>query len=168
MSRETYLSDLAAELQRRGADSPRINEIVADVDRELTSRGAEFDPKDEFGPAADYAEKLMLRDEDSITPSGVRSWVFRSFRATAFDEMNVLADAGRQGWELMDVGILALNCRRPKNIESATQWEYERRFSLDRKGILADMVELGWEPCGIWAPFHYFKRDLKQPAVVPR
>jgi hypothetical protein len=87
-------------------------------------------------------------------------------RATAFDEVDVLGDAGRQEWETMDVGAFALRCRRPHRVEDATQWEY-RRVGIDRRTILEAMTTAGWEPRGIWTLFHSFKRNLKRPAHLP-
>lgn len=158
---EAYLSDVAAELQRRGVDNQQISAVVAEVEREL--RQMDGDPSETLGAPGDYAERWLARNSPSHDPD----WEWRTFRATALDEMDVLRDAGRQGWELVDVGFYALHCRRPRRIEDASQWEYSRRIGLDRRGVLETMSELGWTPCGTWTPWHYFKRKLNKPAELP-
>lgn len=158
MNLEGYLGELAASLQMRGADSARTSEAVAEVQSHLSESGE--DPMEAFGPPDEYAEQLLLREERRSGEVAQSKWVERTFRATAFGEMRLLEDAGRQGWELVDVGAYALRCRRPRNTEATRQWEYRRRVSVDRQAILEDMTSLGWEPCGLWLPFHYFKRGL--------
>lgn len=165
MSIESYLSELAAALQTRGADSRRTSEAVAEAESHLKESGE--DPVEAFGPPDEYAERLLLREERSGERSGDSGWDWRTFRATAFGEMGVLEDAGRQGWELVDVGAYALHCKRPRGPEEVYRWEYSRRVSVDRPSILANMTELGWEPCGTWMPFQYFKRNTEQPARLP-
>ena len=165
MNVESYLSDLAASLQMRGADSARTSEAVAEVESHLAESGE--DPMEAFGPPEEYAEQLLLREERRAGEAADARWSERTFRATAFDEMRVLEEAGRQGWELTDVGAYALHCRRPRDPEAAHRWEYSRRVGVDRQAILDDMTTLGWEPCGSWLPFHYFKRSLSGPATKP-
>ncbi|HET7034169.1 MAG TPA: hypothetical protein VFI42_00660 [Thermomicrobiaceae bacterium] len=118
------------------------------------------------GANAQRARDVDAKKEPSFgidEKAGDSGWDWRSFRASAFDEMDVLRVAGLQGWELVDVGILALNCRRPTRREDATQWEYARRVNIDRQGVLQTMTELGWEPAGLWFPFMYFKRNTNKP-----
>jgi len=165
MDVEAYLGELAASLQVRGADSARTSEAVAEVESHLAESGEA--PVEAFGPPDEYAERLLLRDErrtDQATDDA--RWIERTFRATAFGEMRLLEEAGRQGWELTDVGSYALYCRRPRDTEAADRWEYSRRVSVDRRTILEDMTELGWEPCGVWLPFHYFKRRSEGGRLV--
>jgi len=158
MNNESYLSELAGSLQMRGANSARTSEAVAEVENHLSESGE--DPMEAFGPPDEYAEQLLLREERRADEAADARWVERTFRATAFGEMRVLEDAGRQGWELTDVGYYALNCRRPRDLEAVRRWEYSRRVSADHQAVLEDMSALGWEPCGLWLPFHYFKRSL--------
>lgn len=158
MNVEAYMSELAASLQMRGADSARTSEAVAEVQSHLSESGE--DPVEAFGSPDEYAEQLLLLEERRAGEAADTKWVERTFRATAFGEMRVLEDAGRQGWELVDVGAYALHCRRPRDLEAARRWEYSRRVSVDRQTIVEDMTALGWEPCGLWLPNHYFKRSL--------
>ncbi|HLT18749.1 MAG TPA: hypothetical protein VKZ96_04750 [Thermomicrobiales bacterium] len=158
---EEYLSDVAAELQRRGADNQQISEAVAEVAQRLQQ--LDGDPGETLGAPGVFAEQWLDRRGHSHDPE----WEWRTFRASAIDEMDVVRDAGRQGWELVDVGFYALHCRRPRKLEDATQWEYSRRISLDRAGVLETMTGLGWTACGVWFPWHYFKRNLEKPAEIP-
>ena len=158
MNVEAYLSELAASLQMRGADSARTSEAVAEVESHLSESGE--DPMEAFGPPDEYAEQLLLREESREGETADKNWAERTFRATAFGEMKILEEAGRQGWELTDVGAYALHCRRPHDLKTVRRWEYSRRVGIDRQAILEDMTALGWEPCGLWSPFHYFKRSL--------
>lgn len=158
MNLEAYLSELAASLQMRGADSARTSEAVSEVESHLSESGE--DPTEAFGPPEEYAEQLLHREEHRAGEAADAQWMERTFRATAFGEMRVLEDAGRQGWELTDVGAYALHCRRPRDLQVAHEWEYRRRVGVDRQAILEDMTALGWKPCGLWSPFHYFKRSL--------
>ena len=87
-------------------------------------------------------------------------WHDRTFRATAFDEMEILQYAGRDGCELLDVGPYALYCRRRGDHSKVGRWEYIRRVGIHRSGIVEDMLADRWQPCGQWVMFHYFKREI--------
>lgn len=156
MNTESYLSELATSLQTRGADSARTNEAVAEVESHLSESGE--DPVEAFGPPEEYAEQLLLREEQRVDQATDTRWTQRTFRATAFGEMKVLKEAGEQGWELTDVGAYALYCQRLRDAQEISHWEYRRRVGLDSDKIVDDMTELGWDSCGHWSPFHYFKR----------
>ena len=160
MSIESYLSDLAVQLQIRGASDRRIQDITAEVENHL--RESDEDPLEAFGGALEYAEKMVSRDERANTKAKDSPWDNRVFTATAFDEMEILAIAGREGWELIDVGALALFCRRPIDNNRIDQWEYKRRIGLHRLVIVEEMMAQEWEPCGNWLPFHYYKRRYKR------
>ncbi len=129
MELENYLTDLAAALQRRGAEGQRISDAVAEIEARVKDSGE--DPVVAFGSPDAYAEQVMLRDERSQQAD----WDWRTFRATAFDEMALLADAGRQGWELVDVGFYALHCKRPRDIQThpALNRVLAHRYTQDRR-----------------------------------
>ncbi|QBD74492.1 hypothetical protein EPA93_00170 [Ktedonosporobacter rubrisoli] len=152
---DTYLEQLSACLQRYGVESSRIGDIVAEVESHLRESGEE--PLAAFGPAEVYAEERVAAYEQSAGGE----WQRRTFRATAFDEMAILQEAGKAGWELSDVAALALYCQRPWDRKKIQQWEYARRIGLNRNVIIAEMIAENWEPCGNWTPFHYFKRPIK-------
>ena len=138
MDNETYLSELTAQLQLRGVGDQRIGDIVAEVENHLNESGEE--PVDAFGPADQYAEKMVVDDENRAAVQAGRQWHNRTFRATAIDEMHILAQAGRKGWELIDVGAFALFCRRPADKSKASRWEYKRRTGFHRIIIIEDQA----------------------------
>lgn len=47
-------------------------------------------------------------------------------------------------------------------MEAVTRYEYRRRVALvwNEMEIMREMGEAGWELCGVWALFLYFKRPL--------
>jgi hypothetical protein len=159
MTIEDYLSDLAVELQIRGATDHRIRDIVAEAETHLRESGEK--PEEAFGNSKKYAEKMVCRDEHDSAPTDDPHWENRVFTATALDEMGILVWAGLEGWELIDVGALALFCRRPTDAKQIVRWEYKRRVGLHRVIIVEEMIKQEWEPCGNWLPFHYFKRRIK-------
>ena len=158
MTNEEFLSQLVENLQRRGLADQRINDIVSETENHLDESGE--DPLAAFGPVEQYAEDIAVQDEEKADTQTTPQFHNRTFRATAFDEMGILAAAGKDGWELVDVGALALFCRRPANSPDATRWEYKRRTGCHRGIILREMQDEQWQPCGNWLPFHYFKRQI--------
>ncbi|GHO48174.1 HAAS signaling domain-containing protein [Ktedonospora formicarum] len=155
MMHDAYIEELSACLQRYGLESKQISEIVAEVESHIAESGES--PLEAFGPPEAYAEERVMAHER--TAGGKTQ--YRTFRATAFDEMGILREAGKAGWELLDVAALALYCQRPWDLKEARKWEYVRRVGLNRNAIIQEMMAEQWEPCGNWTPFHYFKRPLK-------
>ena len=158
MNRETYLGELTAHLQCRGVSEKRIAEIIAEVENHLHESGEQS--KEAFGPAAAYAEKMAAFTENNPPEDEDTQWHNRTFKATAFDEMETLGWAGKEGWELVDVGPLALFCKRPVVLNQGFHWEYVRRTGTHRRSIVEEMITSKWEPCGQWIVFHYFKRKV--------
>lgn len=156
MNLESYLAALAAQLERRGAGENRIAEVVAEVESHLADSGEQ--PLDAFGPADRYAEEMTAFEEKKADNSSISQWHKRTFRATALDEMETLKWVGEEGWEMMDVGAYALNCRRPQDQNLAGKWRYIRRTGTNRRSITEEMINSNWEPCGNWIVFHYFKQ----------
>ena len=154
----TYLAGLEAALKRRGLDDVRSAEVVEEVAAHLVESGD--GPVEAFGPPEQYAAALLVADRAEDAAEGYER---RTFRATAFDEMAILADLGLDGWELTGVRDFGLHARRPVEAESRTAWRYERRSAIRRGPVLAAMEAEGWTPCGRWATSHYFKRPLGDP-----
>ncbi len=76
---------------------------------------------------------------------------------TAFNEMDVLADAGRHGWHSVGFGALYHDVER-----SPVQWEHQRTNLLDRYRLEPGA---GWHPIrGLWFPWRYFARPTDRPA----
>ncbi len=158
MDTETYLEQLAGSLQRYGVEGTQIGEIVAEVESHLAESGE--DAVEAFGPPDAYAEHRAASLERGTAPDD--AWQRRTFRATAFDEMRILAAAGQDGWELIGVAAFALSCRRPRDPGAVRRWAYRRRGGINSDARVAGMRATGWEPCGLWLSFHYFKRPLAE------
>jgi hypothetical protein len=89
------------------------------------------------------------------------TWNYARRKATALDEVKILEEMGREGWELVDLGAYYLEFRRPVDEEKAAKWEYERYGGLNHKGVRRDKLSREWEPAGRWALFLYFKHRMK-------
>jgi len=140
---ETYLERLAERLQRYGVETAQIGEIIAEVESHLAESGE--DAVEAFGPPEAYAEHRAASLERGVTPGDREedAWQRRTFRATAFDEMAILAAAGQEGWELVDVAALALFCRRPRDRGLIQHWAYRRRVGINRDALVMQMRATG-------------------------
>ncbi|CAN5751484.1 hypothetical protein BH24ACT2_BH24ACT2_09330 [soil metagenome] len=150
----TYLEQLEQALRRRGLDPSRSAEVLREISDHLAQSGER--PQEAFGEPELYAVALVAADQPEGDPA--QRYEARTFRATATDEEEVLADLGREGWELTGVRDFGLHARRPLKPEARRTWEHERRSGVRRGPVLADMEAEGWSPCGRWLTFHYFKR----------
>ncbi|MBP2217010.1 Rid family detoxifying hydrolase [Arthrobacter sp. CAN_C5] len=77
---------------------------------------------------------------------------------TAFDEMEALAEAGRQGWHSVGFGTYFHDL-----VHSDEQWEHLRvgAFGARHK----DLLQGGWQRIGsMWFPWAYYKRPTGKPA----
>ena len=154
-----YLEQLGRALRRRGLEPSRTAEVVGEVADHLAESGER--PVDAFGDPEQYAATLLAAD-----PSGggdEPAYEARTFRATAFDEEEILADLGRDGWELTGVRDFGLHARRPRSAEARRTWEYARRTGVRRSVVVDAMETDGWIPCGRWVTYHYFKRPSSGP-----
>ncbi|MBG6185572.1 hypothetical protein IWX65_003553 [Arthrobacter sp. CAN_A214] len=76
---------------------------------------------------------------------------------TAFDEMEALSEAGREGWHSVGFGMYFHDLAR-----SDEQWEHLRvgAFSAKHK----DLLQAGWQKIGsMWFPWAYYKRPTGAP-----
>jgi len=100
---------------------------------------------------ADLDEKISLLGEN---------WEYQDRTATAFDEIGVLEQMGREGWEMMGFGALVLRFRRPENSTLRQPWEYQRINGLLAASKRTGLERADWLYCGSWmGVFHYFKRE---------
>ncbi|REF00117.1 hypothetical protein [Thermomonospora umbrina] len=79
----------------------------------------------------------------------------------AFNEMEALAAAGRQGWHVIDYGFLYHLVEA-----SPRQWEHRRLWWPSRRRRRR-MDEQGWRlisPSAFDSPWAYYKRRLEEPA----
>jgi len=103
---------------------------------------------------ADLDEKINVLGEQ---------WEFHDRLATAFDEIGVLEQMGREGWEMTGFGAMLLHFRRPQNPALRQPWLYLRSNGLSRRSKLE---REGWLYCGSWmSVFHYFKREAPPAAA---
>ncbi|HEV7808898.1 MAG TPA: hypothetical protein VGO80_24050 [Solirubrobacteraceae bacterium] len=151
----TYLKQLERSLRRRGLDASRTSEVIAELADHLAQSGEAALAA--FGEPDAYALALLAADE--LLAAAGTAYEARTFRATARDELEILADIGGDGWELTGVRDFGLHARRPREPEARRRWEYARLTGLRRGPVVAEMTP-AWIPCGRWLTFHYFKRAL--------
>ena len=90
---------------------------------------------------------------DPLPDQGEERWLGP---VTAFDEMDELMLAGRQGWRTVGAGMLKHRVRR-----TPTQWEHQR---IVWTGPLRRREAEGWEVAFRAFPWIYLVRDTGQPA----
>lgn len=149
-----YLPELEQALRRRGLDQTRTAEVLKEMADHLAESGDR--PLEAFGEPEEFAASLLAADQHPDDAD--QRYEARTFRATAADELGILADLGGDGWELTGVRDFGLHARRPVGPEGRTTWRYERRTAVRRASVVAQMEADGWTPCGRWLTFHYFKR----------
>jgi hypothetical protein len=150
----SYFDQLAERLRTAGVPADQVTATVDDLETYAGETGA--DPEAEFGPVHEFAEQLMLESEPDVRPDD-EPW---RWRADAFSELRKLATFGDQGWEVERVDSAGRFVSR-RDAEHPQRWEYRREVIVPAKGSAALEEELapdGWEPCGTWVCYAYFKR----------
>jgi hypothetical protein len=149
-----YFDDLAALLRERGVSQERITATIDDLSAYLQESGA--DPEEEFGPVADFAVQLGTEPETEVPALATATWVWT---ADIFVDEQRLNEFGDQGWEVekVDRRGMFVSHRDP---ERPQRWEYSREVvTLKGRGALVErLAPDGWEPCGTWFAYEYFKR----------
>ncbi|MDQ3305551.1 MAG: hypothetical protein M3535_06135 [Actinomycetota bacterium] len=133
----TYLEQLEHALRRRGLDETRTAEVLEEISDHLAQSGDR--PHEAFGEPEQYAAALVAADQPEGDPG--QRYEARTFRATARDEVEILADLGRDGWELTGVRDFGLHARRLMEPEARPTWEHTRR-----SGCGADRCWPTWRP----------------------
>jgi hypothetical protein len=172
---ESYFTTLARELAAAGVPADRVTTTIADLESHLAETGTA--PEAEFGPAADFAAQLAFANHPQATetaPEAAPDAAIATWRwmADIWADRQRLNEFGAQGWEVERVDRLGrfVTHRDPSQ---AQQWEYRRDTvaRTDRTTHAAELAPDGWEPCGTWLPYVYYKRplaaDLGPAAVVP-
>jgi hypothetical protein len=77
--------------------------------------------------------------------------------ATAFNELAIMEEEGRQGRELVRTGLLSLLFR-----QTGSRWEYRRVTALFPDQARTRLQRSGWAHVSTWYPFHYFKRRVAE------
>ncbi|GAA0832948.1 hypothetical protein ACFQVD_25150 [Streptosporangium amethystogenes subsp. fukuiense] len=148
-----YFDELAVILAEAGMPADRVGAMLDDLAGYL-AESSSGDPEEEFGPAAELARELAVT---SAPPAAdARTWCWT---ADLFHDVRMLNEYGAQGWEVdgIDTKGLFVSTRDP---EHPQQWEYRRELVSPgrRRSVLDLLAPDGWEPCGRWVCFEYFKR----------
>ncbi|GAA3131145.1 hypothetical protein GCM10010466_22220 [Planomonospora alba] len=153
-----YFDELAARLREHGVPEEEVTATVGDLAAYAAESGA--DPLEEFGPVADFAASLTparsggTSEEDPDPVAETWTWTADAFQDVA--RLNVYGD---QGWEVERIDYLGRFVSR-RDPQRPLRWEYRRETAPPaRHGTLAErLAPDGWEPCGSWMHFQYFKR----------
>ncbi|WP_329084166.1 hypothetical protein [Streptosporangium sp. NBC_01469] len=150
-----YFDELAVLLAKAGMSADRVGATLEELAGYLAESGG--DPEEEFGQAAELAKGLTATSAPPAEPAAdARTW---SWTADLFHDVKMLNEYGAQGWEVdrVDARGLFICARDP---EHPQQWEYSRELVAAgrRRSVLDRLVPDGWEPCGTWVGFEYFKR----------
>ncbi|WP_314178227.1 hypothetical protein [Streptomyces winkii] len=161
---DTYFERLAVLMRERGVPQTRVELLTRELAAYADEAGGEV--AEEFGPVAELAEQLSEREATGLTDGsaapgdGAETWVWT---ADAFKDVRLLDRFGGQGWEVERLDKLGrFVCRR--DLEHPMRWEYRRETAghVKRAENTARLGPDGWELCGVWGPFTYYKR----PAAV--
>ncbi|WP_329621020.1 hypothetical protein OG357_11320 [Streptomyces sp. NBC_01255] len=152
---DRYFTELTDALRTAGVPDEQITATVEDLRGHLAETGTR--PEEEFGPAADFAAQLGgLAPRPAEPDEQAENW---TWTADIFNDRRMLAAHGDQGWEVESLDSLGrFVCRR--SATAALRWEYRREVigARRRAKVLAELEPEGWELCGEWLVYGYFKR----------
>ncbi|CAM5497752.1 hypothetical protein STANM309S_00345 [Streptomyces tanashiensis] len=155
MTTDAYFAELSGSLRAAHVPDEQIAATVEDLRAHLAETGTA--PEEEFGPAAAFAAQLGGLAPTPGEPDGrAESW---TWTADLFNDRRMLAVHGDQGWEVESLDPLGrFVCRR--SATAALRWEYRREIigARRRAKVLAELEPEGWELCGEWLVYGYFKR----------
>ncbi|MEU5987836.1 hypothetical protein ABZ806_02540 [Spirillospora sp. NPDC047418] len=163
-----YFDELAERLRGRGLPAAEVDRTVADLAAFAAESGT--DPVREFGAPAEFAARLARDPAEgpradpgadaeagpAVPPDPGETW---TWRADAFHEREVLNRYGDEGWEVECVDSAGRFVSRRAG-DHPLRWEYRREIALPRTraAVAERLAPDGWEPCGTWFHFEYFKR----------
>lgn len=165
---ESYLEALEARLRELGLPADQVRVIVADLGAHLVESGGVAE--EEFGPVEEFARELApgtvadgtaaavpsdLPGADAGADAGFETW---RWTADTFVDEELLGRFGDEGWEMERVDALGrFVCRR--DLERPQRWEYRRELvTRGRAGLDERLAPEGWEACGNWVVYAWFKR----------
>ncbi|WP_433476033.1 DUF2812 domain-containing protein [Spirillospora sp. CA-142024] len=176
----TYFQKLTALLREKELPQERIEAVVGELQAHAEDAGSE--PEEEFGPVEQMAAQLTERDRTGVADvaeepeDGAESWVLR---VDALKERELLNRFGAEGWEVDGLDrIGGFVCRRDPH--RPMRWRYRRETAgvRQREELTERLGPDGWEPCGVWGPYAYYKRpeaassgpaaQLAEPPAAPR
>lgn len=173
-----YFTALAERLRAKGIPADRVTATVDDLVAHVADAGV--DPETELGPVDEFADQLTARgapdeappSEDADSPAETWRWT-----ADVFTELARLEEFGGQGWEVERIDRLGRFVSH-RDRQRPQGWQYRREVMAGGAGmdrVAATFVDTtpitesrqdlarrlapdGWEPCGRWMCFEYFKR----------
>lgn len=157
----SYYEELAERLRGAGVPDDEAARTVDDLAAYAAESGA--DPRDEFGTPEEFAAQLAparagggFPGPDELPGEADETWVWT---ADAFQDRLMLGRFGDEGWEVERIDAAGRFVSR-RDVRNPQRWEYRRETVLPgRRRALADrLAPDGWEPCGTWMCFEYFKR----------
>lgn len=153
-----YFDELAGRLRDRGIPAKEVAGAVDDLAAYVAGSGA--DPDDEFGTPEEFAARLARSGEgDGIEPPpgpADETWLWT---ADAFHERSLLNRFGDEGWEVERVDSVGRFVTHRDTVHPQ-RWEYRREAVPPRRrdAVAERLRPDGWEPCGTWLFYEYFKR----------
>ncbi|GAA0603961.1 hypothetical protein [Streptomyces crystallinus] len=151
-----YFRALAERLRAAGMRRDEVASTVAELTGYLAESGS-TDPYEEFGAPEDFAARLTGGRATEEPAAEAETW---KWTADIYTDRKHLNHYGDQGWEVEGLDRLGrFVCRREP--AAAMRWEYRRESAnsaAERASVAAGLAPDGWEPCGHWMFFMYFKR----------
>ncbi|XRQ05586.1 hypothetical protein ACN3XK_54930 [Actinomadura welshii] len=157
-----YFDDLAGRLRAGGVPEAEVAGTIDDLAAYVAESGT--DPRDEFGTPEEFAGTLIGPADGGSPEPSAETW---RWTADAFQDRTMLDRFGDEGWEVERVDSVGrFVCRR--DAENPQRWEYRRETVLPgrRQAVAERLAPDGWERCGTWMYFEYFKRP-KAASVGP-
>ncbi|MEV6331014.1 hypothetical protein [Streptomyces sp. NPDC051909] len=152
---EDWFAELTEALRAAGVPGEQITRTVDELRGHLAESGTA--PEQEFGPADRFAASLGgLAPAPGEPEAEAEHW---TWTADLFNDRRMLAVHGDQGWEVESLDSLGrFVCRRAPSV--ALAWEYRREVIAGRRraAVLGELEPEGWELCGEWLVYGYFKR----------
>ncbi|MFF1375189.1 hypothetical protein [Streptomyces sp. NPDC058308] len=155
--RDSYLIGLAERLRAHGLPADRVEATVTDLAAHLEEAGAD-DAEAEFGPADEFARQLVpAAGERAPAAPGdtVETW---RWTADTYVDEELLNRFGDEGWEVERVDALGRFVSH-RDLAQPQRWEYRRELvTRGREGLDERLAPDGWEACGTWVIYAWFKR----------
>ncbi|MGW0907679.1 hypothetical protein [Streptomyces sp. NPDC002853] len=156
--RDSYLLALADRLRELGLPADRVEATVADLGAHLDETDG-AGPEAEFGPVDEFARELAPAGvQGPDTPEAdVETW---RWTADTYVDEELLNRFGGEGWEVERVDALGRFVSH-RDLERPQRWEYRRELvTRGREGLDERLAPDGWEACGNWIVYAWFKRPL--------
>ncbi|MER5254635.1 MULTISPECIES: hypothetical protein [unclassified Streptomyces] len=157
-ARDGYLLALADHLREHGLPADRVEATVVDLGAHLEESGA--DPEAEFGPVEEFARELAPAGEGpgpEAPGTHVETW---RWTADTYVDEELLNRFGGEGWEVERVDALGRFVSH-RDLDRPQRWEYRRELvTRGREGLDERLAPEGWEACGNWIVYAWFKRPV--------